>query len=305
YFRIRAKNSSGTSDWSNVADATTPAAPIAKPAKPTNLSATATSSSQINLAWADASNNEEGFDLERSTDGSSWGNAEGLGSNVATKEVTGLNASTKYYFRIRAKNSSGTSDWSNVADATTPATTGALLAPTQLRQKTDRMVVNQIQLEWNDHASNETGYEVSRSARNNSTWIVLKADLSPNTETYADAPVRPGFTYYYRVRAFRNGTFSDYSNILEVDAPVVSSTQPTQNGSPEIYPNPFTETLHLQLKQSGPATMHLSDMKGNVIQKAAFDSQISIDARGIPSGAYILKVGVGNKLNSYKIVKIQ
>ncbi|MCE6993201.1 fibronectin type III domain-containing protein, partial [Dyadobacter sp. CY323] len=154
YFRIRAKNSSGTSDWSNVADATTPATPIAKPAKPTNLSATATSSSQINLTWTDASNNEESFDLERSTDGSSWGNAENLGSNATTKEVTGLNASTKYYFRIRAKNSSGTSDWSNVADATTPAAPIAKPAkPTNLSATPTSS--SQINLAWTDASNNE------------------------------------------------------------------------------------------------------------------------------------------------------
>ncbi|MCE6992527.1 fibronectin type III domain-containing protein, partial [Dyadobacter sp. CY323] len=59
FFRLRAANSTTitSSDWV-IKDATTPAAPIAKPAKPTNLSATPTSSSQINLAWTDASNNE-------------------------------------------------------------------------------------------------------------------------------------------------------------------------------------------------------------------------------------------------------
>ena len=39
------------------------------PAAPTNLVATTFSSSQINLSWTDNANNENGFKVEQSTDG--------------------------------------------------------------------------------------------------------------------------------------------------------------------------------------------------------------------------------------------
>ena len=42
-----------------------------------------------------------------------------VGANVTTYSNTGLNASTTYYYRVRAYNSSGNSTYSNEANATT------------------------------------------------------------------------------------------------------------------------------------------------------------------------------------------
>ena len=63
-YRVRAYNVAGDSDYSNTASAVTQAAP-ALPAAPTNLTATAVSRSQINLAWTDNATNEDGFRIER------------------------------------------------------------------------------------------------------------------------------------------------------------------------------------------------------------------------------------------------
>src|SRR6185436_7970212 len=54
YYRVRANNGSGDSAYSNEANATTQAA-ASPPAAPSGLSASAVSSSQINLAWTDNS----------------------------------------------------------------------------------------------------------------------------------------------------------------------------------------------------------------------------------------------------------
>src|SRR5207247_3519950 len=56
YLRVRAYNSVGYSGYSATASATTQAAAPTLPATPTGLTATAASSSQINVSWADVSN---------------------------------------------------------------------------------------------------------------------------------------------------------------------------------------------------------------------------------------------------------
>ena len=63
-YRVRAYNSAGDSGYTNTASATTLAAP-ALPAAPTNLTASAVSRTQINLAWTDNASNEDGFKIER------------------------------------------------------------------------------------------------------------------------------------------------------------------------------------------------------------------------------------------------
>ncbi len=66
YYRVRAYNSAGDSGYSNTASATTQGTTITVPDAPTNLTASAVSSSQINLTWQDNSTNEEGFHIWRS-----------------------------------------------------------------------------------------------------------------------------------------------------------------------------------------------------------------------------------------------
>jgi hypothetical protein len=89
---------------------------------PGNLTATAVSSNQIDLAWTDNSDNESGFKIERSPNGTNgWTQIDIVEANVTTYNNTGLTRSTTYYYRIRAYNAGGDSDYSNIANATTEA----------------------------------------------------------------------------------------------------------------------------------------------------------------------------------------
>jgi hypothetical protein len=89
------------------------------PAPPSDLSATAVSSTQINLSWTDNSFDEQGFRVERSLDGSNFVEIATLNPNVAAFSDTGLTPNTTYFYRVRAFNSFGNSDPSNVAADTT------------------------------------------------------------------------------------------------------------------------------------------------------------------------------------------
>ncbi len=89
------------------------------PADPTGLSATAVSSSQIDLQWTDASNDETGFAIEQSANGTNFSQVATVGANTTSYSRTGLTGGTHYWFRVRAYNGNGPSGYTNVADATT------------------------------------------------------------------------------------------------------------------------------------------------------------------------------------------
>jgi len=88
---------------------------------PDTLTATATSSTQINLTWADNSSNETGFAIDRATDSGFTQNlvTTTAAQNATSASITGLNPSTPYYFRIRATNRADKSANSSSASATT------------------------------------------------------------------------------------------------------------------------------------------------------------------------------------------
>jgi hypothetical protein len=86
---------------------------------PTGMTATAVSSTAINLAWTDGSSNESGFVLQRSTDGSSdWVDIANLSVDTDSYGDAGLDAATQYFYRVRAWNANGESGWAT-ASATT------------------------------------------------------------------------------------------------------------------------------------------------------------------------------------------
>jgi fibronectin type 3 domain-containing protein len=120
-YRVQAVNTGGGSAYSNVAGATTPAAPVA-PTAPSGLVAAARSPTSAILSWHDNSGNESGFLIERSANGGkSWSQIVQVGANVTSYVDGGLNSRKTYLYRVRAFNGGGNSAYSNVATITMPA----------------------------------------------------------------------------------------------------------------------------------------------------------------------------------------
>ena len=107
---------------------------LSVPAAPSNLVATAISSTQINLTWTDNATNETGFTIQRATNAAFTTGLNTITLNAANQTVytnTGRAPSTTYYYRVQAFNAEGPSAWSNVASAFT-AVAGSPAAPSNL-----------------------------------------------------------------------------------------------------------------------------------------------------------------------------
>jgi hypothetical protein len=96
------------------------AAAATPPDAPTSLTATATASDTIALAWTDNASDETGFEIERSLDGSSWAQIDTAAADAESYNDTSCDPNTLYYYRVRAVNAAGNSDYTNTASATTP-----------------------------------------------------------------------------------------------------------------------------------------------------------------------------------------
>jgi chitodextrinase len=113
----------GSSGSSNTSTDTSP------PTVPTNLVATAASSTQIDLSWTASSDNVgvAGYDVER-CQGASCSNFMQIATPSGTSfDDTGLTPSTSYNYRVRAGDAAGNlSAFSNTASASTQAPQGVV-----------------------------------------------------------------------------------------------------------------------------------------------------------------------------------
>lgn len=109
------------SAYSGTASATTPAA--SRPTAPSALSATAVSGWVVKLTWTDNASNEDGFQVERSTDGATFVALESTGPDVTTYSDFGAEAGTTLHYRVAAFNAAGSSTPAAPMTLTTPALT--------------------------------------------------------------------------------------------------------------------------------------------------------------------------------------
>jgi hypothetical protein len=123
-YHVRATDAAGNlSGWSNVVGATTQAPDTQAPTTPANLTASASSSSTINLTWTASTDNVAvtGYKVERCS-GASCTTFTQIGTPTTNSySDTGLSASTLYRYQVRATDSAGNnSAYSNISSATTP-----------------------------------------------------------------------------------------------------------------------------------------------------------------------------------------
>ena len=122
YYRVKASNRFGDSKYSNVAQVVTIV--TAAPNAPYALKATATAA-EVALKWGDDSNKEAAFDIERSDDGKVFAKIGTTGRNEIVYSDKTVREKTKYFYRVRATNIRGNSEYSNVVEVTTPARVSA------------------------------------------------------------------------------------------------------------------------------------------------------------------------------------
>ena len=80
--------------------------PVTPPVAPSGLAATATSAFQVNITWTDNSDNESGFEIERSTTGSggTYSLLATVGSGITSYNDVTVSPTTEYCYRVRAVN---------------------------------------------------------------------------------------------------------------------------------------------------------------------------------------------------------
>ena len=114
-----------------------------------------------------------------------------------------------------------------------------LLAPTDLSAQS--LASSGIKLRWQDNSVNETIFEVFRSSSNTGPFTQI-ATVGTNVETYSDASVVAGETYFYQVRATSAGSTSDFSQVVSAIAYSYSILVNLSGTTSPAAPSPWNNT---------------------------------------------------------------
>ncbi len=248
----------------------------------------------IYLDWKDMSVVTEGFIIERSD------RVDFSDFVVIASELTGtsfldqnLAGYTTYYYRVRAQAGEEVSGPSFMVQATTDDE--EIVAPSDLT--VSRREVNLAHLTWRDNSTNELGFRLVRSL-SESFESSFEIELPANSVDYVDEALEPGFTYFYKVRAERTGSVSDFSEVAGTDYLLETKSQ---SAPFDVYPTITDSFLRISLPDGESCRLEILSLAGTLIDDWSEDSSHSKEIEAKP-GLYILKMTNSKGAFSRKIL---
>ncbi len=192
--------------------------PPTLPPAPTNVTATAVSSSEIDLGWP-ATSNTVGYVVYRD-------DAQ-VGTTVLTTfDDVGLAANSLHCYTVASSNSAGLSAQSSSVCATT--LTNSLPNPpaTPTNVTATALATNQINVTWSA-STGATSYIVTRGGNPVAT---------ASTTSYLDSGLTPNATYCYSIAATNSGGASAFSSSACAQTPAAPLPAFVLNGGASNYP---------------------------------------------------------------------
>jgi hypothetical protein len=172
---------------------------------PTNLTVTATSDQSSALSWSDNCSFEDGYELWRKSGSGSYEIIDSTAANGTMYADSGLIYGQTYTYKVRAFTQLNLSHYADEKSVimSIPAPSGLIIL-----QGDDTAILN-----WTDNSSFETGFSIEKSVE--AAPFSEIGTVAGNTINYTDTDVDAISEYRYRVRAFTENNYSDYSEEAE------------------------------------------------------------------------------------------
>jgi len=237
-YQVIPYNDSGDAADSNPsASATTPLL------APENVDAVALSSTSVEIVWDDQSASETGFEVQRSTDGTTFTNFGSTAAGTTDYTDTTAAASTEYWYRVESTNSAaGSSAPSAAADTTTPGTPVSDAGPATPTLTATAVSTSEIDLSWAAPTDgSHLELEEEGPGDNNFSVTPIPSPTTIDGAVVYEVTGLPADTQYaFRLRA-------DLDGLASYSAAASATTQPSaysQDGSD--YPDdPYQSTVDL------------------------------------------------------------
>ncbi len=229
--------------------------------------------------------------------------------------VTDLSNSTGYFWRVKASNAGGTSDWSSVRHFTTIVAAPA--APV-LSSPADNAVNLSVELNlvWNA-VGGAASYQVQVSSRSDfSTGLISQNGIT--LSSFAVSGLANETTYFWRVNAKNAGGTSIWSPVWQFTTEPVSSVEtgseiPSDFRLGQNYPNPFNPTTNISfdLPKAEYVILKVYSLLGKEIATLVSGNFpagrhiATFDASGQASGVYLYKLQSSSFVQTKKMLLVR
>ncbi len=183
----------------------------------------------LELRWKDNSEIEDGYVIERSTDGLSYSQVAVVGANITQWRDTNISLGNTYSYRLRTKHES----YSSVA--TTATFYYRLLAPTDLT--TEQLTDTRIKLSWSDSNHFEDGYKIDLKIGEEDWQVDFASVPADSSHWFYDNTQINSPVLKWRIRAFYKTLFGTYS--IEHSYTPFTVASPVFSVQPGSYYNEF------------------------------------------------------------------
>ena len=279
YWRVASINGVGQSNWSEPFSFTTSDGTLPVPAAPV-LTMPENNAVDQDLGFYffwDASSyaSSYNFQLSKQNDFSELTKNETIDVNMY--EISGLAPNTTYYWRVKAKNSTGESAFSNAFNFKTKAVEPDQITLAYPEDNSENIPINP-NLQWNADAGAQS-YSLQVSLFNQfgpdySDFIVIdEEELSGNS--FQAPELSQNTNYYWRVKGVNDIGSGDWSDIWEFKTGTGLGVKEAENIAGHLYniPNPLNEStvIHFYISEPGYVQLKLYNSLGIEIETLAED----------------------------------
>ena len=235
-------------------------------------------------------------------------------------DVTGLEESTAYFWRVRAVNANGDGPWSDdpsFTTATSLSTPGLISLDAPDNGAVDQPTT--LTLSWQEEATADQ-YQLQVATTESFTSTVFdEATLTTTSQDISD--LEEGTTYYWRVRgsnAAGNGPWTDarlFTTLTSDNTAVerVGEGIPAHFALAPNYPNPFNPET--KISYAVPTTAHVRlavyDALGREVAvlvnggQAAGHYETTFEGNDLPSGVYLYRLTAGSYSETRRMLLIK
>jgi hypothetical protein len=317
YWRVRAINDGGSSNWSNVWSFTTVVSAPQVPALTTPTNGAVNQLTSVLLSWS-AVAGAQTYGVQVST-ASDFASTVVNVDNVATPsyQVNGLSNAMVYYWRVNATNVSGTSEWSGASQFTTIVSLPNQVVLVSPENKAVITVLN-VTLAWQQGTPDVSKYRLDVATDSLMATAVVDSSLNADQLSKALTTLANNQSYWWRVKAKNVAGWGSFSNQRRFQVKLPTDVADAANKVTEFrlsqnYPNPFNPETSISYSIPSVSKVRLTvyDVSGREIVTLVDEVkqpgiyQVMFDGRSVASGVYFYQLQAGSKISTQKMLMLK